>query len=184
MKATKISAQAFIQQQQQEQNTVVDLRTEAETASESIENCICLPVQELNEASFAQALSAHQSTYQGKDKPVYLLCQSGKRAEMAIEKLKACNTPQLIIIEGGLNALKLSGIETINGSRNVISLERQVRIAAGGLIVLGVVLGTIVNPIYYYLSAFVGAGLMFAGITDTCGMALMLAKMPWNKVNK
>jgi rhodanese-related sulfurtransferase len=180
MNASTISAQAFIQQYQQGDNTVLDLRTEAEVASECINNCISLPVQVLDEASFAQVLSSQSD----KEKPVYLLCQSGKRAEMAVEKLKTCETPQLIIIEGGLNALKSSGINVISGSSHVISLERQVRIAAGALTVLGVVLGTLVNPYYYYLSAFVGAGLMFAGITDSCGMALILAKMPWNKVKK
>jgi len=180
MNATKISAPLFVQQYQQGGNTIIDLRTEAEIASESINHCINLPVQVLDEASFTQALSSHQN----KDRPVYLLCQSGKRAEMAIEKLKRCDTPQLIIIEGGLNALKLNGIEVINGSNNMISLERQIRIAAGALTLLGVILGGIINPIYYYLSAFVGTGLMFSGITDTCGMGLLLAKMPWNKVKQ
>ncbi len=66
------------------------------------------------------------------------------------------------------------------GTTKVISLERQVRIVAGSLVVIGVVLGYFVHPWFVGLSAFVGAGLVFAGITDFCGMGLLLAKFPWN----
>ena len=62
------------------------------------------------------------------------------------------------------------------------ALTSQVRIAAGSLVLLGAVLGFFTHPYFIGLSAFVGAGLMFAGITDTCGMAMVLAKMPWNQV--
>ena len=65
-----------------------------------------------------------------------------------------------------------------------MSLERQVRIAAGTLVVLGTVLGLTVHPGFIGLSAFVGAGLIFAGVTDTCGMGLLLARMPWNRCNE
>lgn len=67
------------------------------------------------------------------------------------------------------------------GEHSMISLERQVRIAAGSLVLVGVLLGALVNPAGYYLSGFVGAGLTFAGITDTCAMGMLLAKMPWNQ---
>ena len=66
------------------------------------------------------------------------------------------------------------------GAGRVISLERQVRIAAGSLVLTGVILAWFVNPCFIGLSAFVGAGLIFAGITDWCGMGLLLAKLPWN----
>ena len=64
----------------------------------------------------------------------------------------------------------------------VISLERQVRIAAGLLVLVAVTLGWLVHPAFLGLAAFVGAGLVFAGVTDTCGMGLLLARMPWNRV--
>jgi len=67
--------------------------------------------------------------------------------------------------------------------KKTISLERQVRIAAGSLVVLGVVLGWLIHPGLSGIAAFVGAGLVFAGVTDTCGMAMVLAKMPWNQVS-
>jgi hypothetical protein len=63
-----------------------------------------------------------------------------------------------------------------------ISLERQLPITAGSLVLLGIALGALVHPVFYGLSAFVGAGLVFAGVTDTCGMGLLLARMPWNRV--
>jgi len=69
----------------------------------------------------------------------------------------------------------------VEGGGNAISIERQVRIAAGLLVFFGVLLGVWVHPGFLAISAFVGAGLAFAGITDTCGMAMMLAKMPWNR---
>ena len=73
-------------------------------------------------------------------------------------------------------------MKVARSGRKVMSLERQVRICAGGLVVLGAVLGHYVDPVWHVLSAFIGGGLVFSGITDTCGMAMMLAKMPWNQV--
>ena len=74
-----------------------------------------------------------------------------------------------------------AGLPVVRGKK-AISLERQVRIAAGSLVLLGVLLGWLVHPAFIGLSAFVGAGLVFAGVTDTCGMGMMLARMPWNQV--
>jgi hypothetical protein len=84
------------------------------------------------------------------------------------------------VIEGGLSSLKQQGLATEQGQGKVISLERQVRIVAGLLVLIGVVLGTWYNLWFYGLSGFVGAGLAFAGITDTCAMGMALARMPWN----
>ena len=159
--------------------TVVDLRTAAEYEQESIGGCIALPVQEFNPESFSKSLGdANHNTG-----PVYLLCQSGKRADIAASKLQN-EDHELVIIEGGLNALKAAGINTISGSRKTISLERQVRIAAGSLTIMGVILGATIHPAFYGVSAFVGSGLVFAGVTDTCGMAMILARMPWNNASK
>lgn len=85
-------------------------------------------------------------------------------------------------MEGGTQAWDLAGLPVSRGKK-AMSLERQVRIAAGFLVFLGAALGFFVHPYFIAISAFVGAGLMFAGITDTCGMGMMLAKMPWNQCN-
>jgi len=87
------------------------------------------------------------------------------------------------VIEGGMLAWSKAGLPVVNGELKVWSLERQVRFAAGALVVLGVVLSLMIHPYGIALSAFVGAGLVFAAVTDTCTMGLLLAKMPWNKTN-
>jgi hypothetical protein len=73
-----------------------------------------------------------------------------------------------------------AGLPVFRGKK-AVSLERQVRIAAGSLVLLGSALGCFVDPAFIGLSAFIGAGLIFAGITDTCGMGIILARMPWNQ---
>jgi rhodanese-related sulfurtransferase len=85
-----------------------------------------------------------------------------------------------VVVEGGTEAWIAAGLPVDRGTVTAISLERQVRIAAGALVLLGVLLGWLVHPAFFGLSGFVGAGLVFAGITDFCGMGLLLARMPWN----
>ena len=95
-------------------------------------------------------------------KKVVIICRSGNRAKQAAATLAAAGLP-------------------VNRGQAGLSLERQVRIAAGVLVLSGVVLGTWVHPAFYGLSGFVGAGLIFAGVTDWCGMGLLLARAPWNQ---
>jgi hypothetical protein len=85
------------------------------------------------------------------------------------------------VIDGGMIAWSGANLPIIRGESKVWSLERQVRFAAGLLAVTGVVLGALISPYLYLLSAFVGGGLMFSALTDTCGMGMVLARMPWNK---
>ncbi len=113
--------------------------------------------------------------------PVYLVCRSGSRGKQACEKFLAAGFTNVVNIEGGTLACLEHGMHVVRGKK-VISLERQVRIAAGSLALLGAILGFFVDPLFIGLSAFVGAGLIFAGITDRCGMGLALAYMPWNTV--
>ena len=102
-------------------------------------------------------------------------------ATKAVEKFRAAGFTNAISVEGGTTAWEKVGLPVVRGATRVISLERQVRIAAGSLVLLGVLLGWLVHPTFFALSAFVGAGLVFAGITDWCGMGMLLAKMPWNQ---
>ena len=88
--------------------------------------------------------------------------------------------PNVVNVEGGTQACVSAGLPVVRGKK-AISLERQVRIAAGSLVLIGAVLAWLVHPAFIGLSAFVGAGLVFAGITDTCGMGMLLARMPWNQ---
>jgi len=110
---------------------------------------------------------------------VALICRTGRRAEEAQRILHAHDIDSLHVLEGGVVAWEQAGLPLLRGQG--MSLERQVRVAAGALVVLGVLLGFLVHPLLFGLSAFVGAGLVFAGLTDTCAMGMMLAKMPWNR---
>ncbi len=114
-------------------------------------------------------------------KPLYVICRSGSRSTKACEAFVKAGFTNIVNIEGGTAAWDAAGLPVVRGKK-AISLERQVRIAAGLLVLLGVGL-SFVNPWLLGISAFVGAGLTFAGITDTCAMGMMLAKMPWNKVD-
>jgi rhodanese-related sulfurtransferase len=113
--------------------------------------------------------------------PLYVICRSGSRGQQACEKFLAAGYTNVFNVEGGTLAWAECGLP-VNRGKKAISLERQVRIAAGTLVVLGAVLGYFVHPYLIGLSALIGAGLVFAGVTDTCGMGLMIARMPWNRV--
>jgi rhodanese-related sulfurtransferase len=113
--------------------------------------------------------------------PLYVICRSGARGKMACEKLAAAGFAHLVNVEGGTLAWEKAGLPVERGKK-AMSLERQVRIAAGSLVLIGTILGAFVHPYALALAGFVGAGLVFAGITDTCGMAMLLARMPWNRV--
>lgn len=111
--------------------------------------------------------------------PLYVICRSGNRGRQACERLRAAGV-EAVNVEGGTLAWREAGLPLVHG-RKAMSLERQVRIAAGSLVLLGVGLGLLIHPAFLGLAAFVGAGLVFAGVTDTCGMGLLLARMPWNQ---
>lgn len=114
------------------------------------------------------------------DQPIYVICRSGNRSSQAVQKFLDAGISNVVNVDGGTTAWVEAGLPVVRGQK-AISLERQVRIAAGFLTLLGAILGYFVHPYFIGLSAFIGAGLMFAGITDTCGMGMMLSKMPWNR---
>ena len=156
---------------------ILDVRTAAEVKAAGLADCLHIPLHELTAERLQSEIAA-----KGKNgAQIFLLCQAGRRAEMAAEQLQGKLNAELIIIEGGMNAVTQSNIPLATQGKKVIPLERQVRVVAGLLIIIGAVLGTWVNPGFYGLCAFVGAGLIFAGITDICPMGMLMAKAPWNK---
>ena len=118
-----------------------------------------------------------------KGRPVYLICQTGGRATKALEKFEREGYHGGIVVEGGTQAWMDAGLPVSRAPVKIISLERQIRIAAGSLGLTGVILSLFVKPAFIALSGFVGAGLIFAGITDWCGLGLLLARAPWNGKN-
>jgi rhodanese-related sulfurtransferase len=157
-------------------SALVDVRTRVEFAQIHVPQARNVPLDVLAPNALVR------SGVLTKDAPVYLLCRSGTRAELAAQKFSMAGFENTVVVEGGTLAWSRDGLPVERGEGRVISLERQVRIAAGLLVLTGVLLGRFLNPWFIGLSAFVGAGLIFAGITDYCGMGLLLAKLPWNKV--
>ena len=153
---------------------LVDVRSPAEFHAVHAEGAILCPLDTLKPRELARKLGISPGS------PVALLCAAGNRAKKAAEKFVAEGIPHCLVVEGGTQAWEANGLPVLKG-KGVISLERQVRIGAGTLILAGVLLGYFVHPGGYLLSGFIGGGLVFAGITDWCGMGLLLAKMPWNQ---
>jgi rhodanese-related sulfurtransferase len=153
---------------------LIDVRTPAEFSAVHAASAKLVPLDTLDPRSMSETRAA-------KDQPIYLLCKSGGRATKARDRFLAAGVQDVIVVEGGTEGWERAGCPVERSNRKTISLERQVRIAAGTLVLIGVALGFGVHPALFGLSAFVGAGLVFAGITDWCGMGMLLARMPWNR---
>jgi rhodanese-related sulfurtransferase len=154
---------------------LIDVRTPVEFREVHATTARNFPLESLDPHAVIQSRNGSAGN------PLYLICNSGNRSSQACKKFVDAGYDCVVNVEGGTKAWEQAGLPVVRGKK-AISLERQVRIAAGFLVLLGAILGYFVNPYFIGLSAFVGAGLMFAGITDTCGMAMVLAKMPWNQI--
>jgi rhodanese-related sulfurtransferase len=155
---------------------LIDVRTPIEHRAVHVQGVRLHPLDRLDPDHVRQDRPAEA---QG---PTYILCKSGGRSKQAAEKLSAAGA-EVVVVEGGTDACVAAGL-AVNRGQAVMSLERQVRIAAGALVLIFTLLGVFVTPWLLIVPAFIGSGLVFAGITDTCGMGLMLARMPWNQVRQ
>lgn len=151
---------------------LLDVRTPGEFEAEHIAGAYNVPLDMLGEhgAEIRAGVAA----------PVVLVCRSGQRARSAEEALTAAGMTNLHVLDGGMNAWTAAGNPVHRGAPRM-SLERQVRIAAGTLAATGGVLALFVHPLFAAIPAFVGSGLVLAGITDTCAMGMLLAKLPHNR---
>jgi rhodanese-related sulfurtransferase len=150
---------------------LVDVREPAEYAGEHIPGSILLPLSRFDPAQLPSA----------PNKKLVLYCRSGNRSQQAAQKLLTAGYSEVTHLSCGIGDWKEQGLPTEVNQDAPISLMRQVQIVAGSLVFTGTVLGTLVSPAFLVLSGFVGAGLMFAGITDTCAMAMLLSKLPYNQ---
>jgi rhodanese-related sulfurtransferase len=151
---------------------VLDVRTPGEFESAHIRGAYNVPLDTLGEHAAEIRASVAD--------PVVLVCQSGARARRADEALRAAGMPNLHVLDGGLNGW-IAAERPVERPRPRMSLERQVRVAAGSLVATGAILALAVNPLFAFLPAFVGSGLVFAGVTDTCAMGMVLARLPHNR---
>jgi rhodanese-related sulfurtransferase len=149
---------------------LVDVRSSSEFASGHIPAAVNIPMDQI-EGRLGDL---------GENLPIVLICQAGTRARMTAELLRPCGR-EIAVLEGGTKAWIAAGLPVIASVKTRWSLERQVRLGAGLLVSVGVVLALALNPAWIYLCGFVALGLCFAGLTDICAMGIILGKMPWNR---
>jgi rhodanese-related sulfurtransferase len=150
---------------------LVDVREYAEFAGGRIANAKLLPLGEIEK----------RTAEINNTKPVYVICRTGNRSAQAQTKLKNLGFENVINVAGGFEAWKKADLPFEKDEKAPWALERQVRFTAGLLVLTGVLLSVFIHPYFIGLSGFVGAGLVFAAVTDTCAMGMMLLKMPWNR---
>ena len=177
MTVTAIDPQAFAKLcNAGEKPDLIDVRTPVEYREVHVGIARNVPLDRLDVAAQMQGRNGSAT------EPLYVICRSGSRGQQACEKFVQAGFSNVVNVEGGTLACVEAGLPVVRGKK-AVSLERQVRIAAGSLVLLGAAL-SFVHPAFVGLSAFVGAGLVFSGITDTCGMGMILARMPWNQCSQ
>jgi len=152
---------------------LVDVRTPSEYRATHVPGATLEPLHSRDPARVMRETAA--------DGPVYVLCQSGTRARQAINRLERAGLRNCVLVEGGTAGWVQEGFPVERQPGYGMSLERQVRIVAGALVLAGTLLGLFWNRFFLGLPALVGGGLVFAGVTDTCGLGMVLARMPWNQ---
>lgn len=153
---------------------ILDVRTGIEHRTQALKQShIHVPLDQLDAAAFIKTHNLDSG------RPLYILCRAGARAAQAAGAFHAAGFDNVYVIDGGIVNCETCGIATKKGQG--ISLERQVRIAVGVLVLSGVILGQLFSPWFYVVPAFCGAGLVVAGVTEWCGMAMLLARAPWNR---
>lgn len=149
--------------------SLIDIRAPDEHARERISGALNVPLDQLSpNAATGDVLIFH--------------CRSGMRTGQAAAALaEAAGERDCYIIEGGISAWGKAGLPIEKTRGAPIEMQRQVMIAAGSLVLLGTLMSILASHVWIALAIFVGAGLTFAGITGFCGMARLLALMPWNR---
>jgi rhodanese-related sulfurtransferase len=167
----RISAHDLADQLGSQRIAVIDVREPMEYASGHIAGSLNVPLSRLHQADLPKG-------------PLVLVCQSGNRSAKGVQALlQRGHTHPVTDLEGGLPTWQQAGLPVRRLRNAPLPLMRQVQITAGSLVLLGLILSNTVAPAWILLSWFVGAGLVFAGVSGFCGMARLLAVMPWNKVS-
>lgn len=150
---------------------LIDIREPDEYVRRHIPGAQSLPLSGLS--------AAHADLDSGRD--IIFTCRSGMRTAGACDRLAARVSGEAFVLEGGVDAWAAAGLPVTVDEKAPLEIMRQVQIAAGSLILIGVILGFLVSPLWFGLAGFVGAGLTFAGVTGFCGMARLLMMAPWNR---
>lgn len=151
---------------------LVDVREPAEYAAENIQGATLLPLSRVSKSVLPDCTG----------KKLVVHCRKGGRGNSACEQLLA-EDPSLDIcnLEGGIDGWRATGLTTVSSGKKFLPLDRQVQLTIGLCVLIGSVLGYYASPMFFLLTGFFGAGLTFAGLTGFCGLARLMAKMPWNR---
>ncbi|MFC3674451.1 rhodanese-like domain-containing protein [Ferrovibrio xuzhouensis] len=168
---SKIDPNSLQQRLQSGEVVLIDIREPAEYAREHIRGARLVPLG---------SIDAHDFDAE-RHKTAVFTCRSGNRTAMNASRLLAKGFREALVLEGGIDAWKKAGLPVHFDAKAPLDMQRQVQIVAGGLALLGALLAWFIHPAFILLSGFVGAGLMTAGLTGFCGMARLLALMPWNR---
>ena len=168
----EISAAALKAGLERGEVALVDVREPVEHAGERIAGATLMPLGQF---------IAQRARDVANGRTLVLHCKSGGRSAKASRAMLDAGTESITHLAGGIDAWKAAGLPVERDANAPISIMRQVQITAGSLVLLGVALGFGVSPWFFALSGLIGAGLVTSGITDTCGMAMLLSKMPWNR---
>jgi rhodanese-related sulfurtransferase len=152
---------------------ILDVRTPAEFENAHIEGAYNVPLDQLDE---------HAAEVRAAAGPVILVCQSGQRAQKADALLRAAGMSNMHVLDGGMKAWLAAG-RPVRRVRARVSLERQVRMTAGAIVAAGSLAALFISPYAAWVPLMIGSGLVFSGVTDTCGMGLLLAKLPYNRAS-
>lgn len=153
--------------------SLLDVRTPAEFAAAHVPGAMLVPLDDLDPAAFLKQ--------QGTSETIYVLCHSGARAARAIEKFRKAGFDNCVLVEGGTQAWIKAGLPVTRSAKQLLPLMQQVQITVGILCATGAALALFVTPWFALIPLVMGCGLLFAGLTGFCGLAMLLARMPWNQ---
>lgn len=170
MQIQNVSAEQLHQWIKDDEAVLVDVREPAEFANTHIQHSTLLPLGKITANDLPST-----------DKKIVIYCQKGARGNSACVKVTAENERIVYNLEGGIVAWQAKGLPVNKGQSKTIPLDRQAQITIGGFVLAGSAAAFLANPLYIVVPVFFGAGLLFAGISGTCPLSLVLAKMPWNR---
>jgi len=164
-------------QQENGATRILDVRSPAEFDAVHATTADNVPLDQLNPSEYLAKNAVNGD-------PIYVICKMGGRSMKACEQLAAAGHSNVVNITGGTDAWVAAGLPHVEGEGKIMPLDCQVRVMAGSLVAIGALLGFFVHPAWVFLSLFIGCGLVYSGVTNTCGMAAVLAGMPWNQTKK
>lgn len=153
---------------------LLDVRTPGEFAEAHVPGAMLVPLDDFNPVLFLREAGPDSG-------PVYVICHAGTRARNAIQKFERAGFDRCVLVKGGTQAWIDAGLPVVRGASRTLPLMRQVQLTVGAISAVGAALALLVDSRFVVIPLIMGCGLVFAGLTGICGLALLLAKLPWNR---